>query len=461
MTHTRLFLLFSFLLLVCIAGVLGLLAAILPWWAPVACGLAIIVAPLIWFWPSIGLIMLLTLILGIVPAPQKLTDAATIAFFLFVLLRRWKDIGCMLVSNRTQLLSITAIGIVVTLSAINGYYYFGNFSAYVYNETTVFLYWILFPTVALLSVRESTTKEIFLALIGFAVLLAVAAVFQSVFGIKLINASGARLEELDAASGGSAGLSRSIVPGTLILLFALFTALAMVLRRNGHTLIWFFILMVVGAGLFVNFGRGMWAAAFVGCCITASLMGTRYAIRFLLGFTIFGLVLVTNIALMKPEILDATLDRVTSVQREGGMNTSFGWRVSENQFAWPKIKANLWTGIGLGGEYKPPLVPIATFSEQTRYIHNAYMYLLLKMGVIGLFAVLANHLFLLKSVISKNNLRQPGSALNLSMTSILVVVPLLSVTQPELFSMTAVAILAILSPIALNFNSASDPHTNV
>jgi O-antigen ligase len=259
----------------------------------------------------------------------------------------------------------------------------------------------------------------------------------------------ARLEALDAASGGAAGLARSIVPGTLILLFAFYCSLVAILRLEGRPWLWSLLLLLSATALFVNFGRALWMVAAIGTAVAGLLMGPRVAVRLLLVGAICSLLLTFSLEVIKPEILSAAIDRLVSVEREGGMHTSFGWRLTENQYAWAKIEANPIAGIGLGGEYKPTLVPMSTFSEQTRYVHNAYLYILLKMGAIGLLLVLLNHFLLFRSAARFQALQARGSAPRVAISALLIAVPLLSFTQPELFSASTVAALAVLTPIAL------------
>ncbi|MGZ9713166.1 O-antigen ligase family protein [Glaciimonas sp. GNP009] len=432
------------------AGVLGLLLPFLPWWLPVGLGLVPVVTVVVWVWPSAGLVFLLMMIFGIIPSPnQKLTDLATLMYCIFIFMRRWSDVGQMIRDHKRQLLSLMILVVCVLFSAIYGYFYNANFRPYVYNETMVLMYWMLFPATALLVVRIDSANEIFRAVVGLAVLFAALAVAQSVLGVNLNFSKGSRLEGLDAASGGITGLARSIVPGTLIILFAFYCALVAILRREGRTWLWVFVLLISMSALFVNFGRGLWAVTFVGSFIVAMLMGWRSTIRLFLVCVSAGILLISVLAVLKPEVLSALVYRVTSIRSEGGINTSFGWRLTENQFAWAKISANPVLGIGFGGEYKPRLIPNALFTEQTRYIHNAYLYILLKMGVIGLLVVLFNHVLLVCSVARGREFRESGTAPRLAAIGLLVAVLLLSFTQPELFSPSAMAALAVLIPIAL------------
>ena len=432
------------------AGVLGLLLPYLPWWLPVGLGLAPVVAVVVWVWPSAGLVFLLMLIFGIIPSPnQKLTDLATLMYCVYIFMRRWSDVGQMIRDHKRQILSLMILAVCVLFSAIYGYFYNANFRPYVYNETMVLMYWMLFPATALLVVRIDSANEIFRAVVGLAVLFAVLAVTQSILRVNLNFSTGSRLEGLDAASGGMAGLARSIVPGTLIILFAFYCSLATILRREGRTRLWVFVLLITICALFVNFGRGLWAVTFIGTFIIAMLMGWRFTVRLFLVCVCAGILLISALTVLKPEVLSAVVHRVTSIKSEGGINTSFGWRLTENQFAWTKIRANPALGIGLGGEYKPRLIPNALFTEQTRYIHNGYLYILLKMGVIGLLLVLCNHVLLVHSLARGRVFRESGTAPRLAAIGLLVAVLLLSFTQPEIFSPSAMAAMAVLIPIAL------------
>ena len=61
------------------------------------------------------------------------------------------------------------------------------------------------------------------------------------------------------------------------------------------------------------------------------------------------------------------------------------WRWREILYAWPTILQNPILGIGLHTPYRPPFF---SSDKLTAYIHNAYIWLWLKTGILGLISFL-------------------------------------------------------------------------
>jgi O-antigen ligase len=105
--------------------------------------------------------------------------------------------------------------------------------------------------------------------------------------------------------------------------------------------------------------------------------------------TVGTAIALTMLGLYKPSIVHAAFDRVLSTGSETSVrNTSLGWRFEEASFAFRKIGTSPIIGIGLGTPYKPLIRmngQFATESDEvlTRFIHNAYLGLWLKFGVLG------------------------------------------------------------------------------
>ena len=419
----------------------------------------------VWFFPELALLVpLLCSLEGIPEITVKMACGITIILFAYVLARRHSDIKTAYATHRRQFLSIGIMLMVAMMSSFCGYFYWHNFKGYVFTESQIFVYWLLFPASAILVVSERSTKILYWSLICFGVLFAIIAMVLSVTGWNFSFSEDARREVLDSASGGIAGIRRSIVPGVQLTLFAFYNAVAAIIRDERRRWLWICVGLICLAGIFVNFGRALWVVAFVSVVFMAAISGRRALRNFAVYGGLFILVSVTAVYIFKPTVLQAVADRIGSVSREGGLNSSLGWRFIEDEYALPKIAAHPFFGIGLGGEYKPRLVALEAFTEQTRYIHNAYLGILLKMGVVGLFFILGNFILLMLSVIRPSRLRESGRSPQLALAAILISSLILSVTQPELFSRTTYAIVGVLTPVVLRLrfsNRESTPRSRV
>ena len=95
---------------------------------------------------------------------------------------------------------------------------------------------------------------------------------------------------------------------------------------------------------------------------------------------------------------------------------------------------------------------ISKFNSYT--VHNSYLFLLLKLGVFGFIIVIFNHLFLIWATLKRSIQLRNDTALvsySAATTSLLFGVLLLSITQPELLSVTSTATFSVISALIVSF----------
>lgn len=85
----------------------------------------------------------------------------------------------------------------------------------------------------------------------------------------------------------------------------------------------------------------------------------------------------------QPHIAEAAFDRAFGITREIESGDSFGWRGRRMPLAMESIVRHPVLGIGMNGVYKPSISSRGHFEGEEIYIHNAYLYFQLKMGLIG------------------------------------------------------------------------------
>lgn len=432
-----------------LATLAGLASSILPWWLVMPVFILPVLAASAWRWPLFGLVLVLMAVLGVLPiVKNKLVDLLVVSFMGLMFIVRLYDIPRMIERYRSQLVPMGALMLWVLISAAYGYMYQRHFSAYVYAEASIVLHWAMFLAVALLVHDEQSAERVLMAIIGLAVVLCLVSLAQSLFGLRLNFSGESRVEVLDEASGGIAGIKRSLVPGLALVLFTYFLALVAILRGSGRLWAWWLVLLVTMLALFVSFGRALWAVTAVLSFVAAAMVGRRAFVRFTFFAVLMGALVVAVLAVAKPDALEGIVNRMTSVANEGGASTSLGWRLTENHFALPQIMNHLLIGLGLGAEYKPRLVELRYFSEQTHYIHNGYLYVLLKMGLIGLLLYLAFYGTLVRACLGGGLYRQEAYAPRVATVLVLFSVLLLNVTQPEFFTSVTISSLAVLMPVA-------------
>lgn len=263
----------------------------------------------------------------------------------------------------------------VSMSVVYARYFAGN--EFLLAELRNFLTWMMLP-VLLLVVRSARDQRVMIGgMMGIAIAMATIVIIQSVFDVKLLTES--RVESLDISNPD---VTRSLAGGaTYLIAFALYYCLNLVSVRRGPTLLLILSCLWLVAGLGVTFGRGVWLATAAGLLVATFLnRGIRGVVAAVaVGSLVVAAVLAVG-TVVKPRMVDAIVERATGIGQEFKGGGSYGWRALENQAAMRALESRPYTGVGLGGEYKPTISSIGSFENETWYIHNAYMGYAVKMG---------------------------------------------------------------------------------
>jgi len=120
------------------------------------------------------------------------------------------------------------------------------------------------------------------------------------------------------------------------------------------------------------------------------------------------------------------------------------WRRIENEYAFMQIRKYPLFGIGLANDYRPHIFGMGDWA--TRYIHNGYLWIILKMGLIGFLPFLWFYLrFLLRGFSSWKKiedaiLRSAVTGFMLSGIGILLVV----IVNPMFMEWKAIVMIATM-----------------
>lgn len=259
----------------------------------------------------------------------------------------------------------------------------GEFRNYLYLLPLVFIPMLLDSDAAL--------GRLWRMIVVVMLVLASGQVVQALFNIPVLH--GGRLETAVTLDKTYADATRSTVPGIYLLVFGLLYSLVRVFgageRLLPRLLRWMPAMGLFAVAIMLTYGRAIWLVSAMGLFMVGLSLGTRrMALLVVLG-SIVAVVGVSALAFLKPAVIQAVVDRATSVGAEVEGGSSLNWRFLENGYAWQKIKTSPLVGIGLGGSYKPIVGGMNDWQGQVRFIHNGYLYLLLKTGLIGfvIFAV--------------------------------------------------------------------------
>lgn len=205
------------------------------------------------------------------------------------------------------------------------------------------------------------------------------------------------------------------------------------------------LMMFCAVALAITFSRGYWLASAVALFVAFTLMAPAIRWRLFRYGVILGLVSVTIVLLFMDQllfdILAAMSDRLATLFATS-LDLSVRNRLVESAAAFDKILGSPIWGYGLGAFYHyRALIP----SEMpTWYVHNVYLYLWMKIGLIGLIVFLVWYL----TVITHGyrvyrRLEDPLlKPLLLSVVSLLISMIPLAVTSPQFIQKDAILFVA-------------------
>jgi O-antigen ligase len=192
--------------------------------------------------------------------------------------------------------------------------------------------------------------------------------------------------------------------------------------------------------LFLSYTRGSWLAAVIGLVLVVLLYG-RYALfnrgnyLKISGLILFAIFTVFLLDITGIFTLDIFLSRISLVSVRQ-IDISSLERVTEWQVGWQVFVANPLLGAGLGFIYHFNAVGIGNLTQI--FLHNSYLYVLSKMGMIGFISfVLVYMKVLISSVKSMRILRHSMEmGLLLAFSSMILVLLVKSLTTWHLNTLT-------------------------
>lgn len=213
-----------------------------------------------------------------------------------------------------------------------------------------------------------------------------------------------------------AGAVRVIPAGQVLMHFMWFIALAVpIFIRLGSRLKFFFTFQVlfIGVGHILTYMRAQWVAMFIGLSLIGLVILPKSWFS-LSKYAILGLYILLIMALLWANVglsnsyqipfVNGIVDRFVSLLSPNDTleTDSLQWRVFENGKALDAILKQPLLGVGLGGRYRA----LTTFQGEslglwtrgnqapdqvtlfTRYVHNSYLSITVKMGIPALMILL-------------------------------------------------------------------------
>lgn len=330
--------------------------------------------------------------------------------------------------------------ILVIVSSVLAVGYFRTPLKYYLYELRVCLYWFTFPLLLYAIRDERGLRRLLVSLVLVGVIIAIGVVVQFLTGRVFLEAG--KVESLNMFGSSYSDVRRSFAGGGIyFILFGLNLVICLWAYKKQNIFLSFLLALLMVFAVIVTFGRGVWAAEAVAFLMILFLVATLPRVKLVVSSVITLVVLLSTLYIFSPSVLEAVVDRATSVGREIESGESYDWRRTENSYAYSKIASNPAIGVALGGVYQPHRNRFMS-PEQVRMIHNGYLYLVLKFGVLGLvvpilFAVVSIKKFvLMRRRGFKNDYAEP---VLIAVMGTLLVPYLTSFTQPEWMYHTGVA----------------------
>lgn len=363
----------------------GMLPALLPLSIVVGLCFGVIYFGVLLRWPAVGIAGYLCVIL--LSPDFKISDVVTVLVLGALTVRQYmKGLPFCFRGHplKAPFVSFILIGLLSLALAVT---IFKNQVPLIYRDGRVFVYWLWLPLLIwMVQGGQLTRFSLQRVILFFAGVMATVALIQATTGIQFVAAG--RVADLEGSTGLMGGITRVQFPGYVFISFALVWLTVQLTENIKRAWLIGPLLLVLAAAIYVNFGRALWAWTAFSFLLSIFLLGRGRGLRLAAFLIIGGGVGLATLYVTKPVVLENMADRITSVQREGGNHTSYGWRKWENEDAIARISHSPLVGVAIGGEYRPWIAELRVFEDHTRYVHNTYLFYALKLGVPGLLALL-------------------------------------------------------------------------
>lgn len=268
----------------------------------------------------------------------------------------------------------------VAIGAARALLYQSTAPNHIFDEVLPFLYWLLFPLIALSLDTPKRLKYFLVVMVILGIYIAVGQMVQALFQVQVFF--GGRFEIAETLGRHYAGVARSVTPGTFLLLFGLLVCVALYIVKPRRL----FLIPLVALfflGLMFTFGRTLIGVTLLVLMLMGWMLGVARILKLGLVSMLAGAISVGGLAILKPDIYYAMADRVSSVVWEIKGGESLNYRLIENRAALAHIEASPLLGIGLGRDYRQGVaLALDDVDVGARYIHNGYLYIALKQGLI-------------------------------------------------------------------------------
>jgi len=250
-------------------------------------------------------------------------------------------------------------------------------------------YYLIYFVITNLIREKRQIKFIIKGLFVIATLVGIFMIIQTIVGESFQLMPG-RLEQAETL-GQIYKAVRLIPPGTILIFVVFLTTVCAITFANKPLLksSYFYILLVVGTGILFTYWRSYWISIIFSLSICMIMISKRGKKRLLAWFVITVILMSVlsftfiSIGGRPRENLASISDRFTSLFTGERIlySDTLEWRKIEYEYALRNIVKYPLFGIGLAKNYRPYVFGAEDWYYW--YIHNGFLWIILKIGLIG------------------------------------------------------------------------------
>ncbi len=311
----------------------------------------------------------------------------------------------------------------------------------VLGESKHLFYWVIFPLSVYIGMDAKRFEKVVYGLVAVALVFSLGQIIQGLFGIHVMG--GRALQDLETM-GHYSDVKRSTTSGIHLIVWSFIFLTSLLIHKRIKAALIIPMILLTLAGILLTYGRMIWAGTFLALVVVFFKVGFKQAFKAISILSILGVIGLGAVLAVKPAIITSAVDRMFSVNDEVSHGQSLAWRFYENGIAIEKIQDSPILGIGLGATYRPPAKSDVT-PEQVRYVHNAYLFMIMKMGLVVFVCFMAfifTCIYWLNSSCKSTN--KFHSNYSIVTVSILFEYFMTCMTQPELMQSSGIAFIATL-----------------
>ena len=262
--------------------------------------------------------------------------------------------------------------------------------SYTTYDARILLHYSLFFAVTNLIRTKSQLMRLLRGFILIGIFVALLIFFQALLGNTFQLVSSEYFKE--------SAVLRAYHPGFVVVFIILMVIIS--LLTISHTTLpiritYFIVLLIMGLAVLFSLTRNVIVSTALSIIVLFILLRGMQLSRLVMSLIVLGMVVIagfTVLTLVNPESVvlaypSSIMQRFSNLFSVEGLSgeSNLYWRFFELRFAWEKVVENPMWGIGLHTNYRPPFIGE---DAPANFIHNGYMMVWLKTGLIGLIAFL-------------------------------------------------------------------------